>query len=76
MIKMLQLAITNTMETKEKLESLWKITDRLNKEIGDIKWNQMETLKFKNTTKISVDRFNTRMKETKKETVSRRLNNR
>lgn len=73
---MLQLAITNTMETKEKLESLWKITDRLNKEIGDIKWNQMETLKFKNTTKISVDRFNTRMKETKKETVSRRLNNR
>lgn len=34
---MLQLAITNTMETKEKLESLWKITDRLNKEIEDIK---------------------------------------
>lgn len=73
---MLQLAITNTMETKEKLESLWKITDRLNKEIEDIKWNQMETSKFKNTKKISVDRFNTRMKETKKETVSRRLNNR
>ena len=37
----MQLAITNMLETNEKLESLSKDTESLNKEIGDTKKNQM-----------------------------------
>lgn len=38
--KMLQQAIMNTFETNEKIESL-------NKQIGDIKYNQIEILELK-----------------------------
>ena len=37
----MQLAITNMLETNEKLESLSKDTESLSKEIGDTKKNQM-----------------------------------
>lgn len=65
---MLQQAIMNILETNEKkLESHSKETDSLRKAIKDMKNQQMEILKLKNTKnkiKILIDDFNNRMKNT------------
>lgn len=70
---MFQRAIINLLETNEKLESLSKEREILSKEAEDVKKNQMEILELKNTiNKIqsSVDGFNSRMRDSRKEEVN------
>ena len=71
-IKTLQQAITNTLETNEKIESLMKDIESLSKEIEHLNKNQIGILDLKNTIpkiKNSTGGLDNRM-ERRKERIS------